>query len=258
VKRILTNCLLAILAARGSIALAQNTNFVAPSEAAIREGDTSASPLDFGVPSRFQQVYDAVAFNAFTQGVIVRAIAFRGDGFNGHGFGTTVSNIEVHFSTTSRSVNSLSPVFDQNVGIDNKMVVGQAPFRLEGDGGTDGTKWPFSTVFLFDSDPFIYYPSAGNLLLDIKVFTGIRTAPFDAFDRSGDTVSSVFGFGPSFPSSGQASSLGLATQFFVRAVPEPSAPILFAVGITALSFYRRWRFARPREGDTGGMGVSHC
>jgi hypothetical protein len=220
----------------GSDSVGQAVNFVVPSDAEIREGDTSASPLDMGIPTRFQQVYDASAFSAFAQGMSIGQLAFRGDAFVGHSFSTTVSNIEVHLSTTSRSVNSLSPVFDQNVGPDDKTVVGRAAFRLQGDGGTSGTTWPFSTVLDFVENQFLYYPTAGNLLLDIKVFTGVRTAPFDAFDRPGDTVSSVFGFGTSLPSSGQATSLGLATKFFVLAVPEPSVAAMFVFGFSGLAF----------------------
>jgi hypothetical protein len=219
----------------GSASFGQAVSFVVPADAEIREGDTSASPLDMGIPTRFQQVYDASAFSAFPQGLSVGQLAFRGDAFNGHGFGTVISNIEIHLSTTSRSVNSLSPVFDQNVGPDDKMVIGRAAFRLQGDGGTSGTTWPFSTVLDFVENQFLYYPTAGNLLLDIKVFSGVRTARFDAFDRPGGTVSSVFGFGTSFPSSGQATSLGLATKFFVLAVPEPSVAAMLVFGLAGLA-----------------------
>ena len=158
---------------------------------------------------------------------------FRGDANLGPSFITTVSDIEIHLSTTLKTVDGLSSVFDQNVGSDDRIIVGRNPIVLTGVGG-DHQVAPWSIVFDITSNPFRYNPAAGNLLLDIKVFSGDTTAPFDAVDRTGDEVSSVFQYGRSLPTSGQTSSLGLATFFAVQPVPEPSTWALFGLGLLGL------------------------
>lgn len=204
---------------------------IAPESAAGREGNSSQIPLDTGGPARFQQVYSSSLFSAFPQFVI--QIAFRGDAFVGRDYATTLTGVEAHLSTTSKAVDSLSPVFDLNVGPDDKIVVGGAPIFIGGSGG-HGNLEAWSLIFDFRSNPFPYNPAAGNLLLDIKVFTGASTSPFDAVDATGDTVSSVFAYGNPMPTSGQTSSLGLATFLGVRPVPEPSTVPLFFLGLLVL------------------------
>ncbi len=84
--------------------------------------------------------------------------------------------------------------------------------------------------------------------MDIKVFTGASTTFFDAIDVTGDSVSSVFGFGKPIPSSGQASSLGLATIFAVQPIPEPSTIALFVLGLAGFAVFAYKR--KERKGRT--------
>lgn len=212
----------------------------APGSVTSVEGNSSLSPLDTApFPARFQQVYDSSLFSGYLQGLSIGEVVFRVDGISGHAFVSTVSDIEVHFSTTSRAVDSLSPVFDLNVGADDRMVVGRGPITLVGSPGGPGILPSFSIAFDIRSNPFYYNASSGNLLMDIKVFTGASTSPFDAVDVSSDTVSSVFAYAGSIPSSGQASSLGLATQFAVQAVPEPSSLALLVFGALVMALAAR-------------------
>lgn len=214
--------------------------FIVPASAATVQGNSSQIPLDTGGPERFQQVYDASLFGAYPQGIYVTLLAFRVDENLGHSFATTVSDIEVHLSTTPQAVNSLSPIFDLNVGADDKIVAGREPHFLTGGPGAPGVLSPFSVVLDFRSNPlFLYDPAAGNLLLDIKVFTGASTSPFDSFDVAGDSISSVFGYGQTMPSSGQASSLGLATLLGVRNVPEPSTVSFLIFGAATMALFAR-------------------
>jgi hypothetical protein len=223
------------------------TNYIfAPESVVFLEGNTNQRPMDFGIPQRFQQVYDSSLFAVHSNGVEVYEFLFRADGELGRLFSTTVSNIEVHLSTTLKTVNSLSPVFDENIGVDNKMVIGRAPFRLFGDGDGSGARQSWSVDFYFPSNSFRYNPVVGNLLLDIRVYNGVRTTVFDAVDRSGDSVASVFGFGASIPASGQVTSVGLATVFFFNPVPEPSSAATLIFGLVCLALaLKRGSNARP-------------
>ena len=86
-------------------------------------------------------------------------------------------------------------------------------------------------------------PSAGNLLLDVRNFTGGISARPDASDVDSDPISRVYtnpGAGAVDTPTGFANSSGLVTRF---TVPEPSATglELAALGTLAALFTRRAR-----------------
>ena len=67
----------------------------------------------------------------------------------------------------------------------------------------------------------------------------------DAFDIVGDSVSSLFASNANgLPTVGQPSTLGLATDFGVVPIPEPSSIGLLAVGLGVLVLRRK----RARKG----------
>jgi hypothetical protein len=216
------------------IAAAVYTDIVAPLNAGGVEGNSYQVPLDTGGPERFQQVYSSSIFGSFTQGVSIGVIVFRADGDLGLcSDNKTLSNIEIHLSTTSKMPDGLSPNFDANVGSDDTIVIGRNPFLFNACGiGLHPNVFDFA--FDFRANPFNYDPAAGNLLLDIKVFNGVITSPLDAFNVTGDSVSSVFAYGAQIPTSGQVSSLGLATEFAVQPIPEPSTVALLVAGLIGL------------------------
>lgn len=210
-----------------------------PAEAGITiDGNSLFKPFDIS-SARYQQVFDASVFESISTagGGSIAEIAFRVDASLGHFFDAT-PNIQLRLSTTSRNPDGLSPVFDENIGLDNALVVGPAAVRLRGSGGGGFTG--FHVNFIFDT-PYFYNPAGGNLLLDFQIIRGIGSdlpqgaAILDAFDVVGDSVSSVYGYGgPNIPTSGQATSLGLATAIFAIPVPEPSSVMLLTVGLVAL------------------------
>ncbi len=61
-------------------------------------------------------------------------------------------------------------------------------------------------------NPFIYDPAAGNLLLDVRIFSGTFTTPFDAHFAFGDTISRVRSHNVNSPT-GLADPFGLVTRF---------------------------------------------
>src|SRR6266404_5812442 len=113
------------LACSLSIASAQYTIFVAPNDRANAEGNSFGDyPFDgLQTSMRFQQVYAASQFSAIANGGgFISLIAFRTDGFCGGTTGQTDGNLQINLSTTSKGPDSLSPIFAENVGLDDQVV----------------------------------------------------------------------------------------------------------------------------------------
>jgi hypothetical protein len=204
--------------------------------------------IDSGdVGERFQQVYDASLFAAFPGGVNIDVFAPRGDGFIGRGFTWTLTGVEIHFSTTRKAVDGLSPSFDENVGTDDRIVAGPGPFVLDGGGTTTGERGVWTVYADIRDHPFFYNPAAGNLLVDIKVPRGTlpRTSAMDAVNVFGDSVSTVYSVLDSLPGMGQLDTRGMVTLFTVHPVPEPSAGILLLLSLAgAVVWFRKRLFTR--------------
>jgi hypothetical protein len=168
----------------------------------------------------YQQVYAASNFGG---AVAITGLRF----FREHDGELRTGTFEFYLSTTTASVDGLSNAYDNNRGVDN---VRWGTFAL--GGGAPGT-------LDFVGSPFYYDPSAGNLLLDIRVTDGwggstmFRANNGDAggmFSRAHD-----FGAG--------TSGYGLQTEFvtsnddvdqLVAVVPEPATTALVALGLVAM------------------------
>ena len=239
-RKILSN--VALLVALGVVSMNQavaDTFVVSPNSYASTDGGNGAAlPFDLGDlilnSARYQQVYDATEFSALSGPAEITKILFRPD-VVGHAFSSTLSDIRIDLSTTSASAGGLSSTFASNVGADDTIVYG----------GAAGSSLSLSSSFTgpsggpkaFDiainlTTPFLYDPSQGNLLLDVRNFGGGFTTPFDAETTSGSTVSRAATFRTGNVSSSTADftdSEGLVTEFEFRtptATPEPSAWLL--------------------------------
>lgn len=188
-------------------------------------GPYRSSSIPFGIPSsssmRYQQVYSDPQFAEIgPDGVFITRIAFDlAVGPGARQFSATISNIQINFSTTTRSSGDLSTVFAENVGADDVVVVGPGPLRLSSAGypGRFDISIPLTTSFFYD-------PAAGNLLLDVRnIYSGSSfenhvsdlsgiDLTFDGSSRvSSGTVQSLSGFTDTF---------GLRTRFEVTPVPK--------------------------------------
>lgn len=185
----------------------------------------------FGPSTRYQQIYSSTAFAG---PLLIREIQFYA-----HNPSDSLLNIgrfEFYLSTTGKSVDGLNTAnFDENVGADAAFFT-VVPFS----GG------PPPSVLRIAGASFFYDPTAGNLLLDIKIPDGARHAPGSSafFDsRTPESTPHVFSRAHNF---GQGTSgFGLVTGFFdsAAAVPEPSSLLLIATGFFAL---RRWKESTSR------------
>jgi hypothetical protein len=221
-----------------------------------------ASPLTGGNPvgsstpfliggtntERYQQVYSASDFSALpTPGGIISRLGFVGQpGTDTLPNGIYIREIEIRLSTTQRAVDSLSPVFADNVGLNETIVFPRGRMDLRPD--PQGGPWivPFTL-------PFLYTPSDGNLMMDVRVYQGIAFAsgpppPPVNFECLGwlnpnDTVSQASVHDANATTALAVNTYGLLTYFYATPVPEPGTCALFSIGIR-LIFYICRRFHR--------------
>ena len=184
-------------------------SIVVPNSSVGVEGDGSNRvPAFEGRTIRVQQVFASSQFDAFLGAEPITSIAFRPE--------QTVSSsparipsFQVSLSTTSKPPDGLSEVFVDNVG-DDVTVVFDGVWTLFSD--HIGTPRNFDVVLNLQT-PFIYDPSLGNLLLDMKSIES-ATADFglDGLNVIGDSVSRVVSLDAD-PALGVNSPIGTTASF---------------------------------------------
>jgi hypothetical protein len=204
------------------------------------EGNSrSAFPFALsGVTARYQQVYDASQFSLATNGGWIYHLDFRPDG-GSPSFYATVTNVEIHFSTTLRSPDRLSPIFSENIG-SNDTLVFSGSFALGSLGAASPQPWYFNVGLneVTFSKYFWYNPAVGNLLMDVRVYESASGGTLDAADTPGDGVSRVYAV-PVDSTSGTTDSVGLVTLITMAPVPSLTASIS-NLGTTTNSIVIRW------------------
>jgi len=211
----------------------------------------SESSVPFLVPTngaasvRYQQVYGASDFSyAGSPEYLITQISFTYGPSSGQ-IDVVLPNVQIWFSTTSRQVDSLSPVFGDNVGPNNTLVYsGQLHLFWQQPIGDFAFHIPLQQSFLYDW-------RAGNLLLDVR---NSQTVPplavppylrlFMSSDTLGDGTSRAMAFDVNSPAASFVNTEGLATLFTVTGVPEPSSALLFLAGLSALVLLTWRRRAR--------------
>jgi hypothetical protein len=111
-----------------------------------REGNSALGPVGpIGVVSRFQQVYDASLFSTLPGGAgFITGLSFRADFPTGHPLSAPVTDLQISLSVTPKGPDSLSPVFDENVG-PFETIVFHRDQLLEIAGGP---LWPWASSIL--------------------------------------------------------------------------------------------------------------
>ena len=213
-------------------ALAVDTPVVVPNASASTEGNNdNIFPFDItplGLSSeRYQQVYNASSFSAITVPEFITQLIFRPDSVAGGAFDSTISNIQIDLSTTAKNANSLDATFANNVGLDDTVVFnGSLHLSSTFTGPVNGPE-DFDIVINLTT-PFLYVPTVGNLLLDVRNFSGGTTTSFDASDSNevGRVYTTNSPAGDVTSSSGVVQNdNGLVTKF-TFSVPEPGAAII--------------------------------
>jgi hypothetical protein len=200
---------------------------------------------------RYQQVFNASQFSAISGGGgYISVIGFRADGLCQQQPVQDNPLIQINLSTTSKGADSLSPVFSENVGLDDHVVRGPSDLYLSGACAPAGTPKFFSVYFALDS-PFYYNPNAGNLLLDIRNLSGPvidgNLLHLDSEATSGDSISSILAFNANAQTADQLDSSGFITEFTIQPVPEPSTWTLVGLGLSGLAFSTHRKSKRRRD-----------
>ena len=204
---------------------------VAPNAFATTNGGSRASSAPFNDVSRYQQIYAASQFSALSGPELITQIAFR-PATNQRAFTHTDSHIQFDFSTNAEAVSSLSSTFANNVG-SNDQVVYNSALTFTSTGAPASGAGPFDIVVKL-TNPFLYDPAAGNLVLDIRNFDPSFTGFFDL--GSDPSTRLVFVDNSTTSATGTVQPFGLVTQFtFAPAVPEASTTVslglLLALGM---------------------------
>ncbi|MEY2410435.1 MAG: acid phosphatase type 7, partial [Verrucomicrobiota bacterium] len=197
-----------------------NTLILPPSVAPIAGGYGAGTLRAANL--RLQEVYGAANFPpnfAFW----ITELRFRPDASLGSAFNTTVGNIQVNLSTTPRAPGALSLTYANNTGADDLVVFsGALPLSSQFSGPAGGPKnfdivIPLTTAFLYD-------PGAGNLLLDVRNFSGSSASPLSGQNSSSDSASRIAGSTASPTASGADSGIDALQIVYTTTNPPPRPP----------------------------------
>lgn len=235
---------LALTLTLASFATVAHADVIVPSSLTAVEGNSNNGfPFNisaFGHTSqRYQQVYLSSEFDS---AFLITGMTFRPDAVSGGAFASVLPSIQIDLSTTLAGPDSLSATFASNVGGDVTTVFSGALALSSAFTGPVGGPKAFDISIVFTT-PFLYDPSLGNLLFDVRNFGGGFTTQFDAHLAGGDPISRNYSLGGGVGSaSGVLDTSGLVTKFQTQAVPEPAAVVLLSGGLLYLRSRRRQRF----------------
>lgn len=232
-----------LLLASACGALAQGTfQIVVPNAQANTEGNSSASDMMTASSFRMQMVFDASQFSALSSGPGVsnslNQIFFRIDGASTFDVLSVFSGAAIRLSTTTRSPDSLSPVFADNIG-GNLTTVYSGGVAFGGAYFAGSSPQPFGNSIILTS-PFFYTPDQGNLLLDITAGSGQVLFPgaLDAQSVVGDSISRVFASSAG-AAVGVPDTLGLVARFNFTVIPEPASWLIAVTGLIVFILLKR-------------------
>lgn len=203
----------ALLVLAGSAWALASGSVTTPGNVTTVEGNSDNLYPFNGEPIRYQQVIAATEFSGGAGWI--KQIALRPDGASGNAFSETLTNVQINLSTTATAPNNISKTFAQNIGKDETVVYSGALPLSSAFSGPDGGPMDFDIVITLQT-PFWYDSTAGNLLLDVRNFSGGKTSQLDAQDAP-DTTSRVWSLDVNSPTATQTDpypSAGLVLRFY--------------------------------------------
>jgi hypothetical protein len=144
---------------------------VVPVDSGLVDGPGASAVLS--VPIRYQEVYSASEFPS--RPILISELRFRPDSRLSSGpFSGQLSYVEVRFSSTLRPVGQLSLRFEENFSSDVSVVYASSwTISTESRSLPDGTR-KFDIVLPLQI-PFLYDPSKGNLLVEVKNYSSLSS-----------------------------------------------------------------------------------
>lgn len=210
-----------------------------------KEGESGGggAPFNTSNPERYQWLYTGSSFaSVIPTGGWIKGMSFRVNGSDSLPPPVDVRNLEIRLSSSSKTVQTMSLTYEENVGIDQSVVLAQSSsFTLTATG--TAIPRPFDLRITFEK-PFFYNPSSGSLLVDWLIHTpfAIRTRVDVPAANSQIKViggpldlGQALGFGP-----------GYITRFEIEPIPEPPLPFIIALGALLMA---RANFRKRREAN---------
>jgi hypothetical protein len=179
-----------------------------------------------GPSVRFQQVYGGADFLRYgdTSYLITEMTFTAGNG--GGDPEVTLANLQINFSTTSKSGDRLSGTFGENVGSDATMVF---------SGSLHVVYTSFEgNMHIVLNQPFLFDPRVGNLLMDVRNFETIHPFPLQpgfrwimrGFGNADDRSSIVVAYDVVSTNATFISTAAISTAFTVTPIPRLSVSLL--------------------------------
>lgn len=209
------------------------TSIVVPNANATVEGDTRANTAPFNNSSRYQQIFAASQFGS--NPILITRLAFRPDVTQTTPFSISFNELRLDLSTTSVAVSGLSSTFGNNIGGNNTTVFDQSTTLSSANLPGPGNTKRFDIAINFTT-PFLYDPSAGNLLLDLRAFNPNSTGFIDLqLDFTGTVTALAFADNDPNATTGTVQPAGAVVKFTTGAqgVPESGGTLAMLLGSMA-------------------------
>ena len=219
-----------------SSAFADDIQVVVPGTKTDSAGVGNTRPFSFA-PARYQQLNFAEEFDEITGPALITEVAFRA-GPTADPFAHTVLDLQINLSTAA--VDPLSSSYGTNVGSDDTTVF-RGPLAMSVV-SPKGSLRPFEIVIPL-STPFVYDPSAGDLLLDLRLHDNPNPTEakfIDSLTIAGVLARVYCSSGCSVEDSGGLIDGGFLITRFTFA-PEPDSALAAAAVITVLAMRARAR-----------------
>jgi hypothetical protein len=198
---------------------ASSATYVAPPAWLNVDGNNGAGDLVHTV--HIQTVYARSLFTN-TGPMLIQEIRYRPSATYGRAFTSTIPNLQLNLSTTSVNPEALSTTFANNRG-PNDTLVFQGPLTLSSrfTGPAGGPK-AFDMIIPLQN-AFLYDPSAGNLVIEVRNFSNNQVSHLDVVGVTGDGAGRMFSVNAAATTG--AADTGSDIVQLVYTVPS-SAPII--------------------------------